>query len=56
MSLATTLLESEMNRREHIQDALYYRRKRMKQSQRAALNLAKCEKLNQAYCLGPCPF
>jgi hypothetical protein len=56
MSLGTTIEQSKANRREHILDALYYRRKRMRKAVQACLNHSTLEKMNQRYFLGPAPF
>jgi len=56
MSLATTVEESRAKRRQYALNALHYRRKGMRDSMRAALNLAWCERFNSKYFLGPCPF
>ncbi|MFK3840098.1 hypothetical protein [Serratia sp. NPDC087055] len=56
MSLATTIEQSKANRREHVLDALYYRRKGMHNAVQASLNLSMLEKMNQRYFLGPAPF
>lgn len=56
MSLATTTEESRVKRRGHVMDALHHRRKGNRNSMRAALNLAWCERFNSKYFLGPCPF
>ncbi|EKN3978932.1 MULTISPECIES: hypothetical protein [Yersinia] len=56
MSLAATESESILKRKEHIQDALYYRRKKQKKVKQACLNLARLEWINQRYFLGEQPF
>jgi hypothetical protein len=56
VSLATTLPESIQYRREKIQDALYHRRHGNRKAMLAALNCARCEKINLKYFLGPAPF
>jgi len=56
MSLATTVEESNAKRRQYVLNALHYRRNGMRNSMRAALNLAWCERFNSRYFLGPCPF
>lgn len=56
MSLATTVEESKTNRREHIIDALYHRRKGNRKAVKACLNCAAIEKINQRYFLGEQPF
>ncbi|WP_197094773.1 hypothetical protein [Erwinia sorbitola] len=54
--LARTTQESISRRRGFITDALYYRRKGWSKQQKAALNCARCEKLNQMFFLGNPPF
>ncbi|WP_210531250.1 hypothetical protein, partial [Pantoea ananatis] len=56
VSLATTTEESRVKRRGYVMDALHHRRKGNRNSMRAALNLAWCERFNSKYFLGPCPF
>lgn len=56
MNLGRTVKESIENRKEHILDALYYRRKGLRKVKQSCLNLAKLERLNQRYFLGEQPF
>lgn len=56
MSLGTTIEESKANRRNHILDALHYRRHNLRKAKRAALSLASVERLNQRFFLGEPPF
>jgi hypothetical protein len=56
MSLATTVEESKANRRNHILDALHYRRHNLRKAKRVALSLASVERLNQRFFLGEPPF
>lgn len=56
MSLATTEQESIAKRKEHVLDALYYRRKKQKKVKQACLNLARLEWINRRYFLGEQPF
>lgn len=53
---AKTVEESIRKRRQHVIDALHYRGSSNRKAMRAALNLSLCEKLNQLYFLGECPF
>ncbi|CNK68787.1 Uncharacterised protein [Yersinia mollaretii] len=56
MSAATTEQESIAKRREHILDALYYRRKKQRRVMHACLKLARLEWINRRYFLGEQPF
>lgn len=56
MSLGTTIEESKANRRNHVLDALHYRRKKLRKAKRVSLSLASVERLNQRYFLGDPPF
>lgn len=56
MSPARTTEESIAKRKRHLVDALHYRRTGQRNAKLAELNCALCEKLNQKYFLGPCPF
>lgn len=56
MSLAKTVEQSIKQRREHVLDALYHRRKGERKAVRASMNLSKLEKMNQQYFLGDPPF
>ncbi len=56
MSLAKSMEESKAMRREHVLDALYYRRKKLRKAVQAALGQSMCEKLNQRFFLGDPPF
>lgn len=56
MSLGTTVEQSNANRREHILDALHYRRKGLRKAVQACLNRSMLEKMNQRYFLGEQPF
>ncbi|HFD7739124.1 hypothetical protein [Serratia marcescens] len=56
MSLATTIEESKAKRREHLLDAISFRRKGMRKAVKSCLNGSMIEKLNQRYFLGEQPF
>ncbi|EKN4704207.1 hypothetical protein LGL88_12230 [Yersinia ruckeri] len=56
MSLATTEQESVAKRKEHVLDALYYRRKKQRKVMQSYLKLARLEWINQRYFLGEQPF
>lgn len=56
MSLATTVEESKTNRRNHVLDALYHRRKGNRKAVKACLNYAAFERLNARFFLGEPPF
>lgn len=56
MSLAITEQESIANRRNHVLDALYFRRKNLRKEKQISLSQAKLERLNQRYFLGEQPF
>jgi len=53
---ARTMSESRAKRRGHVISALHYRSCGNRKAMRAAMNLSMCEKLNQLYFLGECPF
>ncbi|HEI6976259.1 TPA: hypothetical protein SK287_004453 [Yersinia enterocolitica] len=56
MSLATTKLESIANRRNHVLDAINFRRQNLRKAKQASLSQAKLERINQRYFLGEQPF
>ncbi|CFV22145.1 Uncharacterised protein [Yersinia pseudotuberculosis] len=56
MSLAITEQESYAKRKEHVLDALYYRRKKQRKVMQSCLTLARLEWINQRYFLGEQPF
>lgn len=56
MTLGVTIQESKDNRKDHVLDALYFRRKRLRKAKQASLGLAKLERMNQQFFLGEQPF